>query len=106
LHCRASTSRLALKVGRLQVDRSGRESTRLAFGDGNDSLASVIENLEHACIVRTRLKPKVVLQRFVRNRAFHDATRSDEFEGDRQSSAYDSGLNGIGCVHCHPHANR
>src|ERR1700692_3484749 len=46
LHCRASRFRLPLKVGRLQVDRNGRESTRLAFGDSNDSLTSVIEDLE------------------------------------------------------------
>ena len=40
------------------------ESKRLALGDSNDSVASVIEDLEHAGIVRTRLKPKVALQRF------------------------------------------
>jgi hypothetical protein len=64
LLCGAFPSRLPLKVGRLKVDRTGCESTRLAFGDSNDTLASAIEYFEHACIVRARLKPKIVLQRF------------------------------------------
>jgi hypothetical protein len=41
LHGCASPSRLPLKVGRLQADKSGRESTRFAFGDNNDSRETV-----------------------------------------------------------------
>src|ERR1700686_3657100 len=69
-----------------------RQSTRLALGDSNDSVASVIEGLEHPCIVRIGLKPKIVLQRFTRHCAFHDATGNDYVEAHRMSAVSDDRL--------------
>ena len=54
------SARLSLEVYRLEVNGIARQSKRLALGNSNDPVPSIIERLEHVCVICARCSPRIL----------------------------------------------